>query len=164
MSRWICLLRSHASQRRNSLVFIKWKRTETTICSVMSVWSVQPCAFSHLLSASSPFHDLFSLFLIQHLSISPRLFISLPRRAWMLECVHWSGCYSLKVAFHSVSFLFCGCLCLPKCSCCRNAWVSLLRCFLLGLQSKSMIALSASGSRFNWLLFFWTFPLACSRF
>lgn len=60
----------------------------------------------HLLSESRPCHHLFSLFLVQHLSISPCLFISLPGCACKFECVRWSGCYSLKVVFHLVFFLF----------------------------------------------------------
>lgn len=60
----------------------------------------------HLLYESRLFHHLFSLFLVQHLSIFPCLFVSLLGCARNLVYVHWSGCYSLTVAFHFVSFLF----------------------------------------------------------
>lgn len=51
----------------------------------------------HLLSERRPFHHLFSLFLVQHLSISPLLFIPLLGCACKFGRVHRSCCNSLKV-------------------------------------------------------------------
>lgn len=94
----------------------------------------------HLFSESRPFHHLFSLFLVQHLSISPCLFISLPGCACKSGRVHWSGLLFTKscLSFCVLFYVFYGCLVLVI-HCCSDACFSQVRRFLSGFKFKKDI-------------------------
>lgn len=89
------------------------------------------CCCTHfpfnLFSERRPFHHLFSLFLVQHLSISPLLFVPLLGCACKFERVHRSCCNSLKVLC-SFFNLFYRSLDL-EIHCCSEAFLSLARRF-----------------------------------
>lgn len=78
----------------------------------------------HLLSERRPFHHLFSLFLVQHLSISPLLFIPLLGCACKFGRVHRSCCNSLKVLW---LFFFSSLSLDLETHCCSEACLSLAR-------------------------------------